>query len=154
MAHGALGRVPEPLWSALSPKRHKHDYASTTSISRRSATSILMGFLAAHQPARDIFGCFRAWPKNLGDFACSAACLAAISECRFCTAEAYPFRPDGIHHNSKLDRDDSQSVPESRDSSTASIPRGRRPVPGRGAATRPGSRRSWLRTTGRCGSGS
>ena len=56
--------------------------------------------------------------------------------------------------NSKLGRDGSQSVPGSPDSSTASIPRGRRPVPGGGAATRPGSRRSWLRTTGRCGSGS
>ena len=36
-------------------------------------------------------------------------------------AKEYPFRPDGIHHNSKRDRDDSQSVPESRDSSTASF---------------------------------
>lgn len=41
-----------------------------------------------------------------------------------------------------------------RDSSRASIPRDRQPVPGHGAAVRSGSRRSLRRATGRCGSGS
>src|ERR1035437_2133600 len=59
-----------------------------------------------------------------------------------------------IHHNSKRDREDSQSVPESGDSSTASIRRDRRRVPGRGVVTRSGSRRSYNATTGKYGSGS
>jgi CheY-like chemotaxis protein len=68
--------------------------------------------------------------------------------------ERYPFRSYGIRHNSKWDREDSQFVPESRDSSTASIWRDRRRVPVRGVVTRSGSRESWRGTTSKCGSSS
>jgi ATP-dependent Lon protease len=45
-----------------------------------------------------------------------------------------------------------RSAPASRNSSTASTPPGEPAVPGRGAAARSGSRTSWRRRAGKCGS--
>ena len=98
----------------------------------------------------DRLAVFCPWPKTLPDFPMSDPCFTGISDSSPRMAEDYPFRPSGIHHNAKRDRD----APEARDSSLASIPRVEQPVPWRDVAARPGSRRSSLRITDRCGSGS
>src|SRR5271165_6784619 len=109
---------------------------------------------AGKRPTRTILAVFCPWPKTFPDFPMPDPCFTGISRGSPRMAADYPFRPYGTHHNSKGSRGSPQFAPESRDSSTASIPWDGRRVPGRGVATRSDSRRSWRRITGRYGSGS
>src|SRR5450755_577676 len=61
---------------------------------------------------------FGAWPKTCSDFALGKACFLGMPATHPTMATNYPFRPCGIHDNSKWDREDSQSAPASRDNST------------------------------------
>jgi hypothetical protein len=81
--------------------------------------SCLMVGTRGWMSARNIFDCFRGWPKIPCDFAFSEARLAVISERHPTMAAVDPFRPARIHHITR--RPAWRVAPASRGSSRASI---------------------------------